>query len=318
MSGAIEDNLDQFIKTIGTFQSMKGSLDTNFYNGLKKIVNNAMKQVSDHTGEYLHNHLHKHQPDEDTLLKIIDNVPSSLSYEEEEFGYTSLPIQTLVYKESGVQYVPLLAKEGVKHNVGGNNGRGGLVGKYNARSKNVLQELVCVVGDDAIKLNVMKKVRESNLLRKKDIKEHGLLLLACHEETPMRFNYLADWCPEGLQTHKCSSGLPLSHAVINKSDDPIDCFSVFFEASLKHFPNDLGLLFQKHNHYPLVHEDSEGQTACERAFKEFGKDEALTAIEELIPFDDPKLPILRHHVAKHAPQYMTDFWNFRSRKRKRK
>ena len=85
MSAAIEDNLDQFIKNIGTFQSMKGSLDTNFYNGLKKILNDAMKQVSDHTGEYLHN-LPKpgdEKPDEDTLRKMIDNVPSSLSYQNE-------------------------------------------------------------------------------------------------------------------------------------------------------------------------------------------------------------------------------------------
>ena len=123
MSAAIEDNLDQFIKTIGTFQSMKGSLDTNFYNGLKKIVNNAMNQVSDHTGEYLCN-LHVHQPDEDTLQKIIDNVPSCLSHEN-DVGF--LPISFAVrYKES-VHYVPLLAKEGVKHNVGGDDARGGLL-----------------------------------------------------------------------------------------------------------------------------------------------------------------------------------------------
>jgi hypothetical protein len=123
MSAAIEDNLDQFIKTISTFQSMKGSLDTNFFNGLKKIVNDAMNQVSDHTGEYLCN-LHEHQPDEDTLQKIIDNVPSSLSYENED---CNIPISSsLQYKES-VHYVPLLAKEGVKHNVDGDDGRGGLL-----------------------------------------------------------------------------------------------------------------------------------------------------------------------------------------------
>ena len=75
MSAAIEDNLDQFIKTIGTFQSMKGSLDTKFYNGLKQIVNDAMKQVSDHTGKCLLHILREHLPDEDTMLKIIDNVP---------------------------------------------------------------------------------------------------------------------------------------------------------------------------------------------------------------------------------------------------
>jgi hypothetical protein len=111
MSAAIEDNLDQFIKTVGTFQSMKGSLDTNFYNGLKEIVNDAMKQVSDHTGEYLHN-LHKHQPDEDTLQKIIDNVPSSLSYEDEDEN-GDIPIFSVVMSQESVHYVPLLAKEGV-------------------------------------------------------------------------------------------------------------------------------------------------------------------------------------------------------------
>ena len=51
-----------------------------------------------------------------------------------------------------------------------------------------------------------------------------------------------------------------------------------------------------------------GQTACERAFKtKYENDETMApAIGDLIPFDDPKLPIL-HHVAKHAPQYMKEF-----------
>jgi hypothetical protein len=113
----------------------------------------------------------------------------------------------------------------------------------------------------------------------------------------MRFDFLADWCPEGLKTHTYNR-LPTIHAFI-KYNDEIECLSVFLKASLKHHPNDLGLLFQK---------DSDGQTACQRAFEHegFGKDETLKAIGELIPFDDPKLPIL-HHVAKHAPQYMEDF-----------
>jgi hypothetical protein len=62
-------------------------------------------------------------------------------------------------------------------------------------------------------------------------------------------------------------------------------------------PNDLGLLFLK---------DDEGQAACERAFEKYGTNETMSAIGELIPFDDPKVPIL-HHVAKHAPQCMKDF-----------
>ena len=114
MSAAIEDNLDDFIKTIGTFQSTKGSLDTKFYNGLKEIVNKAMKQVSDHTGTYSHN-LRDHQPDEDTLQKVIDNVPSSLSYDENTNGYPS--IESAVLDKESVHYVPHLAKEGVKYKV---------------------------------------------------------------------------------------------------------------------------------------------------------------------------------------------------------
>ena len=292
MSAAIEDNLDQFIKTIGTFQSMKGSLDTKFYNGLKKIVNNAMKKVSNHTGEYLHNlhNLGDEKPDEGTLLKIIDNVPSSLSYQD-ALGW--LPIYSAAISKESVHYVPLFAKEGVKHNVGGDDTRGGLLG-----DDNVLRELA-YMGDtsqnaDPVYLDVMKKLRKSKLLLREDIQDHGLLHDACNPDAPTRFEFLAGWCPEGLKTHR-HRGLPIIHANIQYC--PIDRFSTFLENALMHHPNDLGLLFLK---------DDEGQTACERAFKAYGKDKTMSAIGELIPFDDPKVPIL-HYVAKHAPQYMKDF-----------
>jgi hypothetical protein len=289
MSAAIEDNLDQFIKTIGTFQSMEGSLDTKFYNGLKKIVNDAMKQVSNHTGDYLHN-LHEHQPDEDTLQKIIDNVPSSLSYLDNQFD--CLPICSAVaYKES-VQYVPLLAKEGVKHKVGGDDARGGLLG-----DDNLLITLAYEHHDDSssdlLVLDVMKKLRESKLLLREDIENHQLFSHACSRDTSMRFDYFVSWCPEGLR------GFVL-HTIIYECCFGVESVSMFLETALKLYPNDLGLLFQKDYEY------NKGKTACEMLFKEFGKDEIMAAIGELIPFDDPKLPIL-HHVAEHAPQYMKDF-----------
>jgi hypothetical protein len=295
MAAAIEDNLDQFIKTIGTFQSMKGSLDTKFYNGLKKIVNDSMNQVSDHTGEYLHN-LHEHQPDEDTLLKIIDNVPSSLSYHDENWD---IPIQTACWYKESVHYIPLLAKEGVKHNVVGDNARGGLLGDDNVLDDhNVLELLACQgshIDADPLYLDVMKKLRESKLLLREDIRDHDLLYYACRPDSSMRFEYLIDWCSEGLKTYQCA-GLPLIHAIIHEYSS-IEHFSMFLKTALNYHPNDLGLLFQM---------DDEGQTACERAFKKYGNDKTMAAIGESIPFDDPKLPIL-HHVAKHVPQYMRDF-----------
>jgi len=43
MSAATEDPFNNFIKTLSNFQPVKDDLDEGFYNGLKKIVNNAMK-----------------------------------------------------------------------------------------------------------------------------------------------------------------------------------------------------------------------------------------------------------------------------------
>jgi hypothetical protein len=243
--------------------------------------------VSDHTGEYLHN-LREHQPDEDTLQKIIDNVHSSLSYEDDE-GY--LPIfSSSNYKES-VHYVPLLAKEGVKHNVGGDDARGGLLGGCNVLTALTFYD--CHIDADPLYLDVMKKLKESKLFLREDIQDHHLLYLACKPASSMRFEFLAGWCPEGLMTSKYA--LPLIHAQIKNCS--IEYLSMVLKTALNYHPNDLGLLFLK---------DSEGQTACERAFKKYGNDKTMAAIGELIPFDDPKIPIL-HHVAKHAPQYMKDF-----------
>jgi hypothetical protein len=293
MSAATMRGLDQFVKTIGTFQSMKDDLDEDYYSDLEEIVNNAMKQVSDRTGKYLHNlsELGDKRPDEDTLLKIIDNVPSCLSYEDED-GW--LPIYTASQSKESLQYVPLLAKEGVKHNVGGDDARGGLIGDHHY----VLELLTYEGGNsesyDPLYLDVMKKLRESKLLLKEDIQNEDLLYYACYAEIPMRFEYFADWCPEGLKTHQYK-GLPLIHAIIDELE--IEWFSTFLKTALKHHPNDLGLLFQK---------DNKGQTACERAFKKYRNDKTLSAIGELIPFDDPKVPIL-HHVAKHAPHMLNDF-----------
>jgi hypothetical protein len=130
MSAATKCGFDQFIKTINTFQCMKDDLDEDYYSDLEEIVNNAMEQVSDRTGEYLHNlrWLGEKKPDEDTLQRIIDNVPSSLTFEDANCW---LPIFSASQCRERVQYLPLLAKEGVKHIVGGDDGRGGLLRNRN-------------------------------------------------------------------------------------------------------------------------------------------------------------------------------------------
>jgi hypothetical protein len=298
MTATEDDIVDEFFKTIGTIQSMKGSLDNAYYNGIKKILNKANKELTVHTGEYLHD-LNKTKPDKETLQKMIAAVPKSLSHTNKK---GQLPIQSAAWSRSSVEYIPLLAKEGITHQVGGHDNRGGLLVEDPRASVrwNVLQLLANMergtnpVPNDTAGLKTMMELRESNLLLKEDIQQYGLLYHACWPGCQLRFDYFADWDAQGLKHHQFD-GLPILHALIKGR--PIECFQVFFKAALKHYPQDLGLLFQK---------DSDGKTACEGAFDKYGKDETMKAIGECIPFDDPKLPIL-HHVVKDAPQFMNDF-----------
>ena len=92
---------------------------------------------------------------------------------------------------------------------------------------------------DRLYLDVMKQLRESKLLLKEDIQDHDLLFHACGSETPMRFEYLIDWCPEGLKTHQCN-GHPLIHAIVIVDEYEIEDFSMFLKTALSYHPNDLG------------------------------------------------------------------------------
>jgi hypothetical protein len=295
MSASEDDIVDELFKTIGTIQSMKNKLDNAYYNGIKKILNKANKALTVHTGEYLHD-LDSKQPDKDTLQKMISAVPLALSHTK---GEGQLPIHSAVWNVRSVGYVPLLAKEGITHQVGGDDNRGGLLvddpclnGRWN-----VLQLLSRRVNNyGPVNTNTMMELRESNLLLKEDIQEYDLLYHACRPGNQLRFDYFVDWDAQGLKNHQ-HDGLPIIHAVIK--GQRIEDFKVFFKAALKHYPQDLGLLFQK---------DNDGKTACERALDKCGKDKTMKAIGECIPFDDPKLPIL-HHVVEHAPQLMNDFGN---------
>jgi hypothetical protein len=304
MSASEDDIEDDFFKTIGTaILSMKNKLDIAYYDGIKKILKKAKKKVKKAkkkatalTGKYLHN-LAETKPDQDTLQKMIAAVPLALSHPNSE---GQLPIHTAVWHSVG--YIPLLAKEGMKHQVGGHDNRGGLlVGdpRHNCRW-NVLQKLAAMksrtnpVPYDTVRLNTMMELRQSNLLLKEDIQKYNLLYYTCHPCAQLRFDYFIDWDAQGLKNHPYG-GLPIIHAVIK--DYTFEHFKIFLKAALKHYPQDLGLLFQK---------DNAGKTACERAFEKHGKDETMKAIGECIPFDDPKLPIL-HHVVKDVPQFMNDF-----------
>ena len=302
---ASEEFIDTFYHSISDLHSARKSLNKEYSAELVEILQRAANDISNHTGKFLHK-LHEKKPDEDTLKKMISASPSSLSYEN-EIG--DLPICTAALSMATVRYVPFLAKEGVKHKVGGDDGRGGLLvqGEDGWNTFELLAIRFLPIGKrpehvqmDKAYADVMKELKDASLLTKDDIKNYGLLYHTCNAYNfKQRFEFLCDWCPEGLKYHQYNDHL-IIHAIIEYHNS-IKSLAMFLKATMKHHTNEVGLLFQT---------DSNGIVACQRAFDRYGKKQTMQVIVDCIPFDDdnphPQLPIL-HHVAKHAPQLLNDF-----------
>jgi len=74
-------------------------------------------------GEYLHN-LRVHKLSKDKLKELIEAFPAALSHTNDK---GQLPIHSAMWNTHSMQFVALLAEEGVKLNVGGEGNRGGLL-----------------------------------------------------------------------------------------------------------------------------------------------------------------------------------------------
>jgi hypothetical protein len=272
--------------------------DENFIKDLQEVVKMANKGFADATGGALHR-LHKSKPSIETVTELIQGVPNALSFKNVD---DELPVQSALSYTSNsdaVKYIPILVKEGIKHNVCAKEMRGGLL--LGSFGNCTLQWLVGLdnpanpIPCDIDCLEVIKELRKENLLLKEDIKELDLLYWSCRQNSKTRFQYLAQWDPDSLVT--CTyKDLPCSHAINENWRNDITRFALYFQTSLKHHPQHLGLLFQK---------DKSGKIVYERAIEKHGKDKVFNVIKQSIP-TDTYLPIL-HHVAKHAPKYMNDF-----------
>jgi hypothetical protein len=298
------DAMDELYNVLGALRSEKKSLDPEYLNAVQDLSKKMMEGLSKTTGEYLHN-LHVKKPSKKTLKKMIDAVPLSLSHKD---GKGRLPVQKALRRIHSIPYIPLLATEGVRHNVGGAGKRGGLLVEdlFGNRSRNVLQRLATMYGKanpelfDTASLNAFKGLKESNLFLKQDIQDYHLLIWSCRIECQLRFDYLAEMDPEGLQQHRHPQGIgkPPIHGIIDSPESSAERFQLFLTTALKHHPEDIGLLFQKND---------TGKTAFECALNKYGNEATFGAIEQCIPLDGAEqLPIL-HRVVENAPQYSNEF-----------
>ena len=183
--------------------------DKKLIDDIKEAVQKAKKAVADATGGALHS-LDETKPSIDAVKQLVESIPDALSYKNEK---DQLSIQSAVWYGDAVKYVPILAKEGIKLEIGGRGMRSGLlvVDPTDEDELNTLQLIVNT--SDGEDLYSMKELRNDNILLKKDMKDHDLLYLSCHLESKMRFEHLAEWDPDCLMTGTFND-LPLSHAII--------------------------------------------------------------------------------------------------------
>jgi len=118
------------------------------------------------------------------VIKVV--MPSTLSHRDSS---GRLPIHSFgcFDGQGSVTFVPLLAEEGSKLNVGGEGNRGGLLVEDPEIRRNVLQILTraCPSKDPASDLlyrDILKKLRESNLLFKR--KSENMTFFYIHAVQP--------------------------------------------------------------------------------------------------------------------------------------
>jgi len=168
---------------------------------------------------------------------------------------------------NAIPFIPLLAEQEQKLNIGGEGQRGGLLVE-DANGCNMLQNLALECDDDSICVDVFKRLRQSDLLKKQDIRQYELFWYSCQSHAKERFEYLVDWDPKALKEYR-HYGNPILHANL----DNIHNFAMVFKFGMKYYPEELGFLFRK---------NSDGDTACKLVFDEYGKDEAWRMIEKCL------------------------------------
>ncbi|GFH46504.1 hypothetical protein CTEN210_02978 [Chaetoceros tenuissimus] len=265
----------------------------------KKImdaIQNTRKLLSDAFGQSLHN-LEVFRPNENAVEKVVEEFPESIAFENDK---GNLPIHSTTANDhniSSLKYIPLLAREGVRHNVGGEGNRGGLLGGNISGSRNCLQNLVStghlfVQNKDDQSVKILKKLKEEGLLVKDDITDHDLIYWSGGEWMVKRFKFFLQWDPNAVVNYS-KDDLPLMH---HFATDHFDDFKAVLGVMFECYPNEAGHLFQK---------DNAGITAFEKAWKSYGEEKVMKAINSIFS-PQTSFPIL-HHALIQAPKYKDAF-----------
>ncbi|GFH61919.1 hypothetical protein CTEN210_18395 [Chaetoceros tenuissimus] len=287
---SFQSNLD-FIKSLYFHKEWK---DENCWAEILEALEEANRKIEKAFSGSMHRLL-EHKPSIKVVEKVVKKFPATLSFRDDR---GRIPIQCAAITPNGYEYVPVLAKEGVKHDVGGEDVRGGLlmVDPREIYGWNTLQWFVRAGDgkDDTKRAKVLKELRNSGLLVKKDIVEQQLLAYCCWKRSEMRFEYLVDWDPDALIETRVRN-TPLIHCMSSASASE-ESLLLTLKAGFQYHPQIGGLLFVK---------DDEGTTAFDALCNEKGTANIMSLLHQIL---SPKrdYPIL-HQIFVKAPQHINLF-----------
>ncbi len=287
-----QSNLN-FIKSLYFHEEWK---DKKCRDTILEALEECNQKIEKAFGDSLHRLGWKHKPSVEAVEKVVQKFPSTLSYDYGS-GRTPIPIQ-FAAAGRGFEYVPVLAKEGFKIKLGGENARGGLLMiDPHEYGYNTLQWLVEATDDDDEKrVKVLKELRKSRLLVKKDVQEQQLLDLSCWEGKNMIFEYLVSWDPDALIETRIKNEPLIHHMSSRPAFYKYESMMMVLKAGFKNHPNKGGLLFIK---------DNNGNIAFDCLCKKRGVEKAMLLLHDILS-TKRDYPIL-HHVFINTPQHKDIF-----------
>ena len=187
----------------------------------------------------------------------------------------------------------------MKHNVGGEEKRGGLLtlDPYRNVGWNTLQLMMATSSShfefDESVVKVLNKLKKDGILMKEDV--DNLLWCCARKGCSARLKYVLQLDPKSVDNY-AHDGKTFMQDIIRRRSD-LDNLKPVWKVTLELYPEQAGYIFQK---------DTDGQQAAvERAIQKFGEKETMTAIHEIISPAN-RFPIL-HHALVHAPKLQTLF-----------